>query len=158
MLELLCVVRVPSLEQEQERSLSRQRETLAKERKCLQNVGTSSGLYHGVEVPPNWKKPTRCPPNFCATVIRSPSGGIIHGNLNPAETSEKLRQLGHKLIGEGAPELTAADKNRLLNDPGILSQLHQEVWTAPQASLPAWWRLAMSRYNRRSSFVAELAP
>ena len=53
----LCVVRVPSLEQEQERSLSRQRETLAKERKRLQNVGTSSGLYHGVEVPSNWWKP-----------------------------------------------------------------------------------------------------
>ena len=53
----LCVVRVPSLEQEQERSLSRQRETLAKERKRLQNVGTSSGLYHGVDVPSNWWKP-----------------------------------------------------------------------------------------------------
>ena len=53
----LCVVRVPTEEQEQERSLSRQRETLAKERKRLQNVGTSSGLYHGVEVPANWWKP-----------------------------------------------------------------------------------------------------
>ena len=53
----LCVVRVPSLEQEQERSLSRQRETLAKERKRLQNVGTSSGLYHGVDVPSNGWKP-----------------------------------------------------------------------------------------------------
>ena len=53
----LCVVNVPTEEQEQERSLSRQRETLAKERKRLQNVGTSSGLYHGVEVPANWWKP-----------------------------------------------------------------------------------------------------
>jgi len=53
----LCVVRVPSEEQEQARALSRQRETLAKERKRLQNVGTSSGLYHGVDVPANWWKP-----------------------------------------------------------------------------------------------------
>jgi len=53
----LCVVRVPTEEQEQARSLSRQRETLAKERKRLQNVGTSSGLYHGVDVPANWWKP-----------------------------------------------------------------------------------------------------
>ena len=53
----LCVVRVPTEEQEQARSLSRQRETLAKERKRLQNVGTSSGLYHGVDVPSNWWKP-----------------------------------------------------------------------------------------------------
>jgi hypothetical protein len=55
--QALCVVRVLSLEQEQERALSRQRETLAKEHKRLQNVGTSSGLYHGVEVPANWWKP-----------------------------------------------------------------------------------------------------
>ena len=53
----LCVVRVPTEEQEQARALSRQRETLAKERKRLQNVGTSSGLYHGVDVPANWWKP-----------------------------------------------------------------------------------------------------
>lgn len=53
----LCVVRVPTEEQEQQRSLSRQRETLAKERKRLQNWGTSSGLYNGVEVPANWWKP-----------------------------------------------------------------------------------------------------
>jgi transposase len=53
----LCVVRVPTEEQEQARGLSRQRETLAKERKRLQNVGTSSGLYHGVDVPANWWKP-----------------------------------------------------------------------------------------------------
>lgn len=53
----LCVVSVPTLEQEQARALSRQRETLAKERKRLQNVGTSAGLYHGVDVPANWWKP-----------------------------------------------------------------------------------------------------
>jgi hypothetical protein len=50
----LYVVRVPTEEQEQARSLRRQRETLAKERTRLQNVGTSSGLYHGVDVSPNW--------------------------------------------------------------------------------------------------------
>ena len=51
------MVRVPTEEQEQSRALSHQRETLAKERKRLQNVGTSAGLYHGVDVPANWWKP-----------------------------------------------------------------------------------------------------
>lgn len=73
------------------------------------------------------------------------------------ETSEQLRNLGWRLMAEGANALSAAEKNRILNDPTVLSQLHQEIWTAPQNSLPPWWRLAMSRYNRRSSFVAELA-
>lgn len=53
----LCVVHVPTLEEERQRALSRQRETLAKERKRLQNVGTSAGRYHGCEVPGNWWKP-----------------------------------------------------------------------------------------------------
>ena len=56
-LQALCVVRVPSLEEERQRALSRQRETLAKERKRLQNVGTSAGRYHGCEIPANWWKP-----------------------------------------------------------------------------------------------------
>jgi hypothetical protein len=73
------------------------------------------------------------------------------------ETSEKLHHLGRRLMAEGAHALTAVEKIRILNDPIVLSQLHQEIWTAPEASLPPWWRLAMSRYNRRSFFVAEVA-
>jgi len=53
----LTPVRIPSEAEERARSLSRQRETLAKERKRLQNVGTSAGRYYGVELPANWWKP-----------------------------------------------------------------------------------------------------
>lgn len=74
----------------------------------------------------------------------------------PAETAEKLRDLGARLIAEGAQALSSNEKSRILNDRATLRKLHQEIWVTPQASLPAWWRLAMSRYNRRSSFVAEL--
>jgi transposase len=55
--EALCVVRVPTPQQERERSLSRQRETLAKELQRLQNVGTSNGLYNGIELASKWWKP-----------------------------------------------------------------------------------------------------
>jgi len=53
----LSVVRVPSEEEERQRSLSRQRETLANEQKRLQNIGTSHGRYYGVSVPSDWWKP-----------------------------------------------------------------------------------------------------
>jgi membrane glycosyltransferase len=75
----------------------------------------------------------------------------------PSETSEKLQSLGVRLIKQGAPALSMTEKNRILNDATVLNMLHQQIWTTPQASLPAWWRLAMSRYNRRSFFVAEVS-
>ena len=49
-------VRIPTESEERERSLSRQRETLAKEQKRLQNVGTSAGLYYGIDLPADWWK------------------------------------------------------------------------------------------------------
>ncbi len=57
----LSVVRVPTEEQERSRSLSRQRETLAKEQKRMQNVGVSNARYYGIELPMSWWK--SC--NFC---------------------------------------------------------------------------------------------
>ena len=55
----LSIVRVPTEEQERSRSLSRQRDTLAKEQKRLQNVGVSNGRYYGFELPMSWWKPCR---------------------------------------------------------------------------------------------------
>lgn len=52
----LSVVRVPTEAQEQARSLSRQRETLAKELKRLQNVGISNARYYGHELKTTWWK------------------------------------------------------------------------------------------------------
>ncbi len=52
----LSVVRVPSEEQERSRSLSRQRDTLSKELKRLQNVGTSNARYYGYELKTTWWK------------------------------------------------------------------------------------------------------
>lgn len=75
----------------------------------------------------------------------------------PTQTAEKLQKLADRLMQEGAQALSSNEKNRILNDSLTLSRLHKEIWTAPETSLPPWWRLAMSRYNRRSSFVAELS-
>lgn len=53
----ICVVRVPTEEEERRRAWSRQRDMLAKEKKRLQNQGTSAARFHGQEIPSNWWKP-----------------------------------------------------------------------------------------------------
>ena len=52
----LTVVRVPTRQQERDRSFSRQREFLEKERKRLQNFGTSTGRFYGVAIAASWWK------------------------------------------------------------------------------------------------------
>ena len=64
----LSVVRVPTEEQERSRSLSRQREVLAKESKRLQNVGISNARYYGIELKMSWWK--NC--NFKKLLIELP--------------------------------------------------------------------------------------
>lgn len=53
----LAVVRVPTEQEERSRSLSRQRDTLAKEVKRLQSVGVGNARYYGIELPQSWWKP-----------------------------------------------------------------------------------------------------
>ncbi len=52
----LSVIRVPTHAQERARSLSRQRDTLVKELKRLQNVGISHARYYGYELKTTWWK------------------------------------------------------------------------------------------------------
>jgi transposase len=52
--DTFCVVRVPSPEQEQERSLSRQRESFQKERQRLAAQGRSHALYYGEHIQGEW--------------------------------------------------------------------------------------------------------
>jgi transposase len=52
--DAFCVVRVPTLEQEQERSLSRQRESFQRERQHLAAQGRSHALYYGAHLQGEW--------------------------------------------------------------------------------------------------------
>jgi transposase len=52
--DAFCVVRVPSPEQEQERSISRQRESLQGERQRLAAQGRSHALYYGGHLQGEW--------------------------------------------------------------------------------------------------------
>jgi transposase len=52
--DAFCVVRVPSPEQEQERSISRQRESFQRERQRLAAQGRSHALYYGEHLQGEW--------------------------------------------------------------------------------------------------------
>jgi transposase len=55
----LSVVRVPTPEQEQQRSLGRQREALARQLQRLAAMGRGHGLYYGERLTGQWWKPRR---------------------------------------------------------------------------------------------------
>src|SRR5436309_10253302 len=52
--DTFCVVRVPTPEQEQERSISRQRESFQRERQRLAAQGRSHALYYGEHIQGQW--------------------------------------------------------------------------------------------------------
>src|SRR5262245_3963230 len=52
--DAFCVVRVPSPEQEQRRSISRQRESLQREKQRLAAQGRSQALYYGEHIQGEW--------------------------------------------------------------------------------------------------------
>lgn len=100
----LTPVRVPSEEEERQRSLSRQRDILAKERKRIQNIGTSSGRYYGIELPANWWKPK------IFEALRTEIPGFLQGILGPFQAV--LEQIDLQLREATAREERTA--NRLL--------------------------------------------
>jgi len=70
-------------------------------------------------------------------------------------TSQDLKALENRLINEGAPALEGSEKDRILNDPYTVRSLHKRIWALPESELHPWWRLAMSRYSRRSLYVSD---
>src|SRR2546430_122971 len=54
--DAFCVVRVPSAEQEQERSISRQRERFQREKQRLSAQGRSHALYYGEHIQGAWRQ------------------------------------------------------------------------------------------------------
>lgn len=95
--DALCIVRVPSEEEEQKRSLSRQRDTLAREKQRLQNWGTSTARYYGIELPGNWwnKK--------VFLNLKESLPAYLHGLLEPI-------QIVLKSIAEQLKEATAREE------------------------------------------------
>ena len=118
----LSVVRVPTEEEERKRSLSRQRETISKELKRLQNVGISNGRYYGVELKGSWWKQKRFAgllddlPEFLIRILEPLQRIllVLHRELKEA-TAREERTANRKLpVGLGA--LTASVLDREFGD------------------------------------------
>lgn len=114
----LCVVRVPTKQEEQQRSLSRQRETLAKELRRLQNAGTSNGLYYGIELESNWWKPKvfeelkQTLPEFLLKILEPYQVILIVVNRELREATAREERTANRLLPVGLGALTASVLDR----------------------------------------------
>lgn len=114
----LSSVRAPTLEQERQRALSRQRDTLAKERKRLQNIGVSAGVYHGVDLPPDWWKPKvfdtlkQSLPEYMLDIL-APYQSVLetlHRQLREATAREERKAARALPVGLGALTASVLDQ------------------------------------------------
>lgn len=110
----LTPVRVPSEREERQRSLSRQRDTLAKERKRLQNIGTSNGRYYGVPLPANWWKPKvfealkESLPEFLMELLAPYQQILVSINAQLREATAREERTANRLLPVGLGALTAS--------------------------------------------------
>jgi transposase len=114
----LSIVRVPTEDQERARSLSRQRDTLAKEQKRLQNVGVSNGRYYGFELPMTWWKSCNFEkleeqlPKWFVDIIRPIREilVVIHSQLKAATAREECKANRKLPVGLGALTASVLDQ------------------------------------------------
>jgi transposase len=114
----LCVVRVPSKQEERERSLSRQRDTLAKELQRLQNVGTSNGLYYDIELESTWWKPKvfeelkQTLPKFFIKILAPYQAILLVLDQQLREATAREERTANRLLPVGLGALTASVLDR----------------------------------------------
>jgi len=114
----LCVVRVPTKQEEQQRSLSRQRETLAKELRRLQNVGTSNGLYYDIDLEANWWKPKvfeelkQTLPDYFLKILEPYQAILIVVDQQLREATAREERTANRMLPVGLGALTASVLDR----------------------------------------------
>jgi transposase len=116
--EALCVVRVPTKQEEQQRSLSRQREALGKELQRLQNVGTSNGLYYDIELKSTWWKPKvfeelkQDLPEFMLEILEPYQAILVVVDQQLREATAREERTANRLLPVGLGALTASVLDR----------------------------------------------
>ena len=114
----LCVVRVPTEQEERTRSLSRQRDTLAKERRRLQTIGMSSALYHNIELSANWWKPKvfeqleQRLPEFFLEILRPYQMILVVVDQQLKEATVREERTANRLLPVGLGALSASILDR----------------------------------------------
>ena len=117
-LRALTPVGIPSEHEERSRSLSRQRDTLAKERKRIQNVGTSSGRCYGIELPSNWWKPKifedlrESVPGFLTEILAPYQAVLEQIDKQLREATAREERTANRVLPVGLGALTASVLDR----------------------------------------------
>lgn len=130
----LTPVRIPSEAEERERSISRQRGSLSKERKRLSNQGNSTARYYGTKLPADWWKRKQFSilrgklPEFLIALLEVWQGLLIHIDDALKKATALVEQGAARALPVGLGALTAAtldleicDWNRFSNRGGIAS-------------------------------------
>ncbi|MCH6259118.1 IS110 family transposase [Puniceicoccaceae bacterium K14] len=114
----LTPVRIPTEEEEQKRSLSRQRDVLSKERKRIQNIGTSNGRYYGIEIPANWWKPKIFEslrthiPQYLQDILGPYQAILQQIDVQLREATAREERTANRLLPVGLGALTASILDR----------------------------------------------
>lgn len=115
-------VRIPTEEEERLRSEARQREGLSKERKRLENQGTSAARYYGFKLSAKWWKPkkfeelTEQLPAFFIELLVVWQRLLIAIDEELKLATAKLEQAGARKLPIGFGALTAAVLDREICD------------------------------------------
>ncbi len=110
----LAAVRVPTPEQEQIRSVSRQRDSLSKERKRLEAQGSSSARYYAYSLPLHWWKPKNFEaqreelPEHLFSLLEVWQKLLLAIDATLAKATAAVELSGARLLPVGLGALTAA--------------------------------------------------
>lgn len=130
----LCVVRVPSEQEEQQRSRSRQREALSRELQRVAAMGRSNALYYGQRLrgcwwgPRAWKRHQKQLPPFVVELLEALRSVIQTLELELKKATEALEKDAVRPLPKGLGALTATlierevcDWNRFSNRRQVAS-------------------------------------
>lgn len=127
----LTAVRIPTLQEEQERSQSRQRQSLSKERKRLENQGNSSARYYGYSLPRHWWKPKKFAalpeelPPFLLDLLKVWQELLVHIDEALKRATASVEQAAARALPVGLGALTAATLDKEICDWNRFSNRRQ---------------------------------
>ena len=112
--DAFCVVRVPSPEQEQERSISRQRESFQREKQRLAAQGRSHALYYGEHLQGEWWR--ELPWKISATQLPSILVNLLEPLRRLIDALELELKARTKEVEAAAPEQLPVGLGRLTSE------------------------------------------
>ena len=120
--EALTVIRVPTKQEEQSRSATRQRAQLQAERERLTAQGLSAARYYGHDLPPEWWRAKKFAalreelPEFLLTLLARWQGLLLALNEALKALSDQIESAQSEVLPTGLGALTAQVLDREIGD------------------------------------------